>query len=193
MGIDWSPGIGDPTIWGWLTVVAYFSAATLSMRAARRAQFSGRHWQRESTFWIIMAFLMLGLGINKQLDFQSLLTEIARMMAKEAGWYGHRRTYQSAAILFLATGGGVAMSLAAFTLRESAAEIKLSAIGLCALVSFIVIRAASFHHVDALISKTVLGISWNAALELPGIFLICGGAFGYARRFRSQRTRRLRP
>jgi len=33
----WMPGIGDPTLLGWLTVAAYFTAAGLCLRAALRA------------------------------------------------------------------------------------------------------------------------------------------------------------
>jgi hypothetical protein len=34
------------------------------------------------------------------------------------------------------------------------------------------IRAASFHHVDRLIGRTVLGFRWNWILEMGGIGLV---------------------
>src|SRR5882672_1117833 len=40
---DWSPGIGDPTVMGWLTVAAYFAASWLCVRAFRRAHGGGQH------------------------------------------------------------------------------------------------------------------------------------------------------
>ena len=33
----WVPGIGDPSLMGWLTVVAYFVTAFLCYRASRKA------------------------------------------------------------------------------------------------------------------------------------------------------------
>jgi hypothetical protein len=40
------------------------------------------------------------------------------------------------------------------------------------VVVFVVTRAASFHHVDILISTTVLGVRMNWLLELPGPLLV---------------------
>jgi hypothetical protein len=40
--------------------------------------------------WATISILFLGLGINKQLDLQSALTEAGRILAIEQGWYGPR-------------------------------------------------------------------------------------------------------
>ena len=44
------------------------------------------------------------------------------------------------------------------------------------LLAFVLIRAASFHHVDALIKSTLAGVRWNAIMELGGIGLTALGA-----------------
>src|SRR6201989_3401528 len=88
MLFDWRPGIGDPTIGGWLTVVVYFLAVWSTWKTARIAA-SG-----ERGLWHAILILFVGLGINKQLDLQTALTELGRMAAFYLGWFEERRTIQ---------------------------------------------------------------------------------------------------
>jgi hypothetical protein len=36
----------------------------------------------------------------------------------------------------------------------------------------VLIRAASFHHIDRLIGRTILGLKWNWVLEMGGITIV---------------------
>jgi hypothetical protein len=123
-------------------------------------------------FWACIALAMLALGINKQLDLQSLITELARVWAKEEGWYECRRVVQQTAIGLLALSAVAAAIGLWFFLRKARMEVKLCGIALCSVLAFVVVRAASFHQVDALIGRDLLGVSWNAILELPGTLLV---------------------
>jgi hypothetical protein len=49
----------------------------------------------------------------------------------------------------------------------------LAFIGIFFLLSFVFIRAASFHHFDAFRELSFLGIKMNWVLELTGIYLVC--------------------
>jgi hypothetical protein len=53
------------------------------------------------------------------------------------------------------------------------------------LLTFIVVRAISFHHFDMFISTRVLGVRMNWVLELTGVFLVSLAAareqMGYTR------------
>ena len=80
----WEPGIGDPTVFGWMTVGGYLAASVLCWRAAaadKRSQRCARDG-RAVVFWCAMAVLVLGLGINKQLDLHTGLTQVARRTAQ---------------------------------------------------------------------------------------------------------------
>ena len=44
--------------------------------------------------------------------------------------------------------------------------------GVLFLVTFLVIRAVSFHHFDSFLKVKLAGVKMNWALELGGIFLI---------------------
>src|SRR5580693_6074196 len=86
-GGRWKPGIGDPTVMGWVTVAAYFVAVIGCFLAAWREPLpdgTRRPRSRPSKFWLALAALMVALGINKQLDLQSLATQIGRDAIR--GW-----------------------------------------------------------------------------------------------------------
>lgn len=167
----WSPGLGDNNVMGWLTVVVYLAAGIFSLRTAW-AMGGDRTLRRERLFWMISAAVMLFLAVNKQLDLQSLLTMIARCHSQLAGWYNDRRVVQKLFILGVAGSGAVALGLLALLLRGILGRVWLALLGLAFVCVFVVIRAASFHHVDILISSSVLGFKINWLLELPGPLLV---------------------
>ena len=167
---DWSPTIGDPSFLGWFTVVAYFLASLLCVHASRK-DVDGRR------FWAILGFALAALGVNKQLDLQSLLTAVARGLANSEGWYDRRREFQTLfvfAISFLALGGAVA---AFVLLRNRSRHVRIAAVGFVLLSAFICIRAASFHHVDRMLNSGFLGARFNWIFEIGGISLIALSAF----------------
>lgn len=164
-------GIGDPTAMGWVTVAAYATAALLSLRCARRAADPV-----EFRFWAALFVALVLLGINKQLDLQSLFTQTGRDMAIAGGWYEDRRLMQAAFIGFLLTAGLAVAGLLVWVARRLPHSTQLAAAGLVLLVVFVVIRGTSFHHVDQLLGTTVQGIRYNWLLELAPLALITAAA-----------------
>jgi hypothetical protein len=173
-GLDgrWEAGIGDPSVMGWVTVAAYATAALLSLRCARRAA-----EPLEFRFWVVLTAALVLLGINKQLDLQSLFTQTARDMAFAQGWYENRRLYQAAFIGFLITGGLAVAALLLWAVRRLPLSTQVAAAGLVVLIVFVVIRGASFHHVDEMLGSDVEGIRFNWLLELGPLLAISIGAF----------------
>lgn len=169
---QWSPGLGDNHLMGWVTVVVYLGAAVASGLAARRLAGPDPLARRERRFWVITAAVMLLLAINKQLDLQSLLTMVARCHAQLSGWYDVRRVVQEVFIYMVAAGGVIALGLLALLLRGILGRVWLGLVGLGFVCIFVVIRAASFHHVDVLLGGSAAGIKLNWLLELPGPILV---------------------
>ena len=169
----WHPGIGDPTPMGWATVAAYFGAAVLCGVFAYCA-WSGRipRWRTHVAFWGGLALGMVLLGINKQLDLQSLFTQIGRDMAKRQDWYAERHEYQRQFIVGLLIAGLATLVAAAILLAGTWRRTGLALFGLVFLIVFILIRAASFHHVDHLLGVRFAGMKMNWILELGGILCI---------------------
>ena len=174
----WSPGIGDPTYMAWFTVFAYLVTAVLCFAAYRRYQQPSRTASGNSClpasrwiwFGLFLAFIFL--GINKQLDLQTLFTAAGRALARQQGWYVDRRKYQAVfiAVLILAS----VMMLFTFVLmfRHIGTAERLALIGAVFVVTFILVRASSFHHMDTLICSRQFGVKMNWVLEWSGIAVV---------------------
>lgn len=177
MTYHWTPGIGDPTLGGWFTVFAYLTAAAFCTAAAVKAPRVG--WQRrisDHAFWLAVAAIFLVLAINKQLDLQSLLTEIGRSVAQLQGWYSERRNYQAAFVTVMGLAGTAVLLSLLWHFRARPTPMKIALCGLAFTCTFVVVRAASFHHVDMLLGIEVLGVRWNWILELTGIGIVAVAA-----------------
>ena len=162
---NWKPGIGDPTIGGWITVVLYLLAMISCWMTAR----SGIKEQR---IWIAISILFLGLGVNKQLDLQSALTAAGRVIASYQGWYGQRQFVQLAFIICAAI---VCVSVVITLLiwaRHAPLSTWFALLGTFLVIGFVLIRASSFHHIDRFIGTTFLGLRWNWILEMSGITIV---------------------
>ena len=162
----WRPGIGDPTIGGWITVVLYFGAVLTTWRATQFTE------GREQKLWLLIALMFIFLGINKQLDLQSALTEAGRMLAIKQGWYAARRIVQ---LWFIAGVAAVCLCIAVTLLRlasEAPVSTCLALVGMVFVLAFVLIRAASFHHIDRFIDARILGLKWNWVLEMGGISIV---------------------
>jgi hypothetical protein len=161
---SWSPGIGDPTVAGWITTCLYFATVGQMWRVMRRID--------EWTVWRLLLVCMLALGINKQLDLQTALTEAGRILAHKQGWYEARGEVQKMFIAFLcgaAVSGCIAIAVMA---SHMPGATRLALCGLVVLTAFVLIRAASFHHVDVLLGTSTLGLKVNWILEIGGILLV---------------------
>jgi len=170
----WRPGIGDPTFMGWFTVVAYFVAMALAACAAVSSpqQQAGRRELGARTFWWLMTGLLLFLGINKQLDLQTWLTLTGRTMAKSEGWYAQRRVFQSYFIAAIGVGGLTITTVLLYSVRNRLKDFGLAMVGIIFLGCFVLVRAASFHHVDRLLLSEIGGLRMNWILEIGGIFWV---------------------
>ena len=173
-GDVWRLGIGDPTVMGWLTVVAYFVVAIFCLREAVHAR-RVRAPSEKLLFWGTLTMLLVFLGFNKQLDLQTLLTLTGRRIAIAQGWYENRQVVQIFFVGCVAVGGFISVALMRRLVRKHA-DLRLPLLGFVVLLVFVVIRAASFHHVDQLINFRMGGVRMNWVLELGAISLVAMGA-----------------
>jgi hypothetical protein len=181
VGGRWRPGIGDPTVMGWVTVAAYLAAALGCLRAAWREPLpdgTRRAWP--AAFWLVLAALMVALGINKQLDLQSLITQLGRDVIKGLDLYRQRRALQAGFILAVALTCAGALAAFLWAARRSLRRRWPAVVGMLFILGFVVIRAASFHHVDAFLTARLGGLKWNWILELGGIAVVGIAAFRIA-------------
>ena len=170
--IRWRPQIGDPSFMGWLTVVAYGIAAFTAFAAARRGGRALGLTNGSRGMWLIVATLLSFLCLNKQLDLQSLLTDIGRIFAWQQGWYQERREYQKWFVLAVLAVSFLTTILLFFIYSQFWLKHFLLSFGLAFLLTFIVVRAISFHHVDTMLKSSIGGVKMNWFLELSGIGLV---------------------
>ncbi|HEY0563622.1 MAG TPA: hypothetical protein VGD04_09865, partial [Methylophilus sp.] len=165
--------LNDHSFFGWTTVLLYLVA---SIRAGYKAKLTFTN-KESCYFWLGLTGLLIVLGLNKQLDFQSNLTEWLRDSAKAHGWYAQRRGYQ---LLFISVIG-LAIPILLISLRlflyHSWQRYKLAWLGIVLLMVFVIVRAASFHHVDMVFYQAIGSLRYYQALEMLAIAIIIAGTF----------------
>jgi len=148
----WHAGIGDPTIYGWITVVFYLLASYLSFRQYRRL----KPVRMSAQFWFFLALILLLFALNKQLDLQSLFTQVMRDHALAHGWYENRGALQSTFIIFLGLSFLAALLSLRVFLAKAWRHYRLAWVGIVLLSTFVLMRAASFHHFDGLKGRNAM-------------------------------------
>ena len=162
----WTAQIGDPTTLGWATVVAYAAAALACWFAGRRAP------RREERWWWALAIILALLAVNKQLDLQTLFTDIGRWAATSGGWYEQRRPVQRKFIEGVMAAGAIAAIVLLVLARKARTPVKTALAGLVLLGVFILVRASSFERMDQLINTNLGTARANHWMELGGIAVI---------------------
>lgn len=171
----WTPGIGDPTITGWVTVAVYFVVAVICLKAA----FSTNTEKLTKNFWLFLTLFLMALGINKQLDLQILLTQLGKDIAIEQGWYKYRRIVQAGFIILIGVIGLTTLTLLKKTYQNTNSSFKVALTGCSILFLFIFTRASSFHHTDIFKSLNLADIKIYSVLELGGLLVIGLGGYQY--------------
>jgi hypothetical protein len=157
-----------------MTVLLYFAAVGLCgwvLRTKSREMAALERW-----VWRGLAAGLAVLGVNKQLDLQTALTELGRLLAADEGWYDDRRRVQR---LFIFGVGLAAVAVGTVLLalaRRSPPATSVALVGSCALLAFVVIRASSFHHVDVFIASRWWGLRGNWLVEVGGLLVVLAGA-----------------
>jgi uncharacterized membrane protein len=169
---NWTPGIGDPTIGGWVTVALYLLASGSCWISAQKLGLEEVPRSNERRAWRAMSVLLLVLGIIKQLNLLTALTAAGRVLARNQGWYEQRQFVQ---LVFIAVAAMTCL-IAAITLllwaRNSSIPTRIALIGTTMILGFVLIRAVSIHQVDRFLGERVLSLRWNWILEMSGISLV---------------------
>lgn len=182
---QWTSAIAGAALADWVTVGAYLIAAFACTRASSFAWLTRR--ERDRSFWRLTAVLLVFLGINEILDLQALLTVLGREHAKANGWYGQHRQIQYIFVLTLALFGVIAAIITLFLTRKASTSVRVALIGLGFIGLFVIMRAASFHHLDELLGRKAPLFNWGSMQELFGIAIVAMAALTYPRMRRSKR------
>ncbi len=164
----WQPHWDNPDWRGWTVVTAYVAAAAFCARPALARRAAGTEEGRYCVIWRVLAAGLLFLGVNKQLDLQTLAIDLARQAALAGGWIGARRQAQLAfcAVLALAAAAAFWFVLARFRVFFDRNRWVLA--GVTVLLIFVMIRTASVNHVFERIGVKYDDKKWTWILEVGG-------------------------
>ncbi|WP_088242473.1 hypothetical protein [Calothrix rhizosoleniae] len=175
----WQPGIGDPTLIGWLTVLAYLIASFLCVSCALRVNRLPVLRQSAQFLWLWwnLAIILLLLGINKQLDVQSWLRITGKELIRTYGWYQHRITiYIGIATILFISVLAILMFLGR-AIRSFWQKYWLVMLGFVLLNSYILLRAPAVSHaIDWLLHWQLYKLEYTWLLEIGGIACIAVSA-----------------
>ena len=181
--------IGDPRAGAWLIFFSYFAVAVICARAfqvswigsqlavdypnpERRMKDRQAAYRASFLFWGIVITLFVFFGINKQIDLQTWLTDVVRQMAVAQGWYEQRATIQTIFVLTTAVTGMVVLSVLLKLTRDLLPRHVLAFVGLASLTVFLMVRAASFHALEAAVHFEIVGMRLSWYLEMAGILCV---------------------
>ena len=178
--IGWSFHVGDPYLMGWVIFTAYIivSLLCLFVGVSTRKLERGHEKKKTIILWLGLSVFMVLLGINKQLDLQTLFFSIGRLIARSQGWFDKRREVQGLFIKGFTFICFVSLVTGYYTFKQQLIKNIFVLIGIILLLSFIIIRAASINHVEFIPEQIhILGSNhMKYVIELGGIVLVGFGA-----------------
>lgn len=172
LGGDWSPALAGRGLLTWVTVLAYLGCAMLSAAVWRDQDQKVLRW-----LWGFIALLMLFLAVNKLLDLQTALNQTGRCISMAQGWHKYRRYAQLLFIIMVVAAVIFVFLRGRRMMRGHLHNHWMALTGAALACGFALVRAASLHRVDAIISARILGISVNALIEMTALALIALNAF----------------
>ncbi|MCM8532916.1 MAG: hypothetical protein NE330_17235 [Lentisphaeraceae bacterium] len=165
----WKLGIGDPTIEGWIISGLYFLAAIFCfMKFQNRHELSSRKLQT----WLAVCFVLLFLSFNKQLDLQTLISDVGRYIAVKTELMEQRHIFKRAFILVV----GLSAVSILFLFRENVLILikteKLAFAGILSLGLFVILRATSFHIFSDSLNEVLHNIFFFKTLEIISLITL---------------------
>jgi hypothetical protein len=152
---------GDLTFLGWTTALAYVVGALFCVRAG----IVTRHSDKQQPWWIL-AVILLFLGVNKLLNLQTRLINLGRSAAQTQGWYPYEREAQAVFVVLFTLVLAATLAACVKKWRRFVKEQPLALAGVLLLFLFVVVRAATLNHVDALLRLNLYDDYWAWTLEL---------------------------
>lgn len=167
---EWLSRSGDTTFWSWVITLLY--AITILGSVYYVIKIRGEENGDRRFLWIAISLFLVGMGVNKQLDLQILLTMVGSFIAEHLGWYEYRRVVQkifTIGVLVCVSGaGGLILFRIRRIIRHSLVELSGAAI----LVFFAAIRMGSINHLNKAIAFEQEKISHIHGIELAGLAVI---------------------
>ncbi len=172
----WKDKRGDYSFSGWIITFLYVFCFCVLLVFIFKTSFANTV---DRVVWCTICGVILLFAINKQLDLQMLITDIARTAAKEYQFYDVRKPFQIRIISLFASLGFSTFILLLYLLRKSHRSIFLAMGGMICLFSFLVLRLISYHKIEVILNRSIGAFNLFGGIEVFGIFLICCSVVWY--------------
>jgi hypothetical protein len=182
VGFGWRPQLDNPTFLGWSVVAFYGLAALACARAAilacanRDRSAQPGHERGCAGIWWALASVLCVLGVNKQLNLQTLLIAVGRRWAEAGGWTSQRRQVQLVFSLVFGLGLSLLLVWLGTAHRDFFKRHRRTFWGVLVLGFFVTLRAATINHADGFLGLNLNDKEWAWLLEICGSALIGIGA-----------------
>jgi hypothetical protein len=168
----WKLCFGDPTFIGWLLTGIYLLIGMFALRRSYKlAECSGE--------WFAMGALMLFFSFNKQLDLQTLISDVGRWIATSLGLMEQRHLFK----IFFMLAMVLCIVLTIWYLRKTVLvffrQFKLTVVGLAGFIIFIILRASSFHLFSDGFNLFLTNVYFFSILELNSLLIILFSTINY--------------
>lgn len=176
------PFDGDVTLFAWAAAVAYplTAAAALAAGSTLFDRATGTHMKRRAVsrrFWGLLAIGLILLFVDGRLGLADRAVEALRGLFRQFGMFDQRRALQALFIVFVAIAGAGGLFAVRAALGRAGRPIAVAAVAGAGLLVFAIVRAASLHHVDAVMAERVLGVPIAFLPEYALLATIAGAAF----------------
>ena len=163
--------IGDPSILG---VGVFFLYTVAAVLAWRRAVATPAQSKAETAIWWICMIFCIAFGLNKQLDMQRVLEDLARNTMQRLDivflkQYVKWVLFGLVLLVFIVASRTLARS---FHQVSNAARTAIAGMGL--VMVFVLLRAALF--LDFIGSESA-STHWQSGIELAGVLVVCAAAY----------------
>jgi hypothetical protein len=171
----WRPDIGNDGVSGWV-LTALYALAVAGCLMSLTGPGASPHL-RHRLFWAAAAAVLLVLGLNVQLDLQTLLRRSMRCVSHLQLWYDDRQPVKEAVVILAGVTGVLALALAAWMLRGSMRRFALPLAGLALVCAYVVARAVYFTDMDYRLGHNPKRRLAVALTQPTGLILLIAGTW----------------
>lgn len=160
--------MGDNSFLAWLICFTYLYLATVLFKFDK-----SKLSRREANFLLFNTGLLLLLGINKQLDLQTIIIDQFKYYAHQFGVYGYKNLLKKTFVIIVLTTALLATILVVKHAKALGKKYIPLILGWCLIFLFIALRVFYFEHHAF---QTALSIwqyqEYFQCIELLGLSLI---------------------
>lgn len=165
----------DPAHLRALLGVGLYLAAAAASGAATATKFSSRDMQG-ARIWLLIMLVLLGMAAWRWVDGDEGLRDFLGDWARRDGVYDNRRQVQGPLLLVMIVGIGAAAwlsrdQLAALGRGVARTDLRAACVTMF-FVFYAIVRAISFHPVDALIYSSVGPLNINRIIDPAMAFAV---------------------